>query len=108
MHSAPVVIVLFASIGIALPQPRIDHPHPDPQPHHPAPHADAPIPVMRPNDNTRSSGKLENGALNIRLDAKTGVWYPEGPSGKPVETAGFAEEGNAPTTPGPVIRVTVG
>jgi manganese oxidase len=64
--------------------------------------------VINPNDNTAAAGTLENGVLNIRLDATTGVWYPEGPKGKSVETAAFAETGNAPTTPGPVIRVTVG
>ena len=99
MQPAILILSLLATIGIVLP-----HPPTNPRmPHYPAPAA-----VMQANDNTRPAGKIQNGVLEIRLDATTGVWYPEGPQGKSVETAAFAEEGSAPTTPGPVIRVTVG
>jgi manganese oxidase len=99
MHPAIALSGLLVSLGIPLPQSPIIHPRP---------HASAPLPVMNANDNTAPAGKLENGVLNIHLDASTGVWYPEGPNGKSVETAAFAEAGKAPTTPGPVIRVTLG
>lgn len=101
MNMQPAILLssLLASIGIPLPHPSISHPRV---------HVAPSVPVMQTNDNTTAAGKIENGVLNIRLDAITGVWHPEGPNGKSVETAAFAEEGRAPTTPGPLIRVIVG
>jgi manganese oxidase len=99
MHPAVALTGLLVSLAIPLPHSTLIHPRP---------HASAPLPVMNANDNTAPAGKLENGVLNIHLDATKGVWYPEGPNGKSVETAAFAETGKAPTTPGPVIRVTLG
>jgi FtsP/CotA-like multicopper oxidase with cupredoxin domain len=101
MNMQPAILLssLLASIGIPLPHPSISHPRV---------HVAPSIPVMQTNDNTTAAGKIENGVLNIRLDAITGVWHPEGPNGKSVETAAFAEEGRAPTSPGPLIRVIVG
>ena len=101
MHPATALAGLLAFVAIPLPlqQPLLTSPRP---------HVSAPLPVMKPNDNTTPAGKLENGVLDIQLDATTGVWYPEGPNGKSVQTAAFAEAGKAPTTPGPVVRVTLG
>ncbi len=101
MNMQPAILLssLLASIGIPLPHPSISHPRV---------HVAPSVPVMQTNDNTTAAGKIENGVLNIRLDAITGVWHPEGPNGKSVETAAFAEEGRAPTSPGPLIRVIVG
>src|SRR4051812_11285560 len=99
MHPSIVVAAVVASLALPIAHPS----HTSPKPHSSAPPA-----VINPNDNTVPAGKLENGVLNVSLDAMTGVWHPEGPNGKSVENAAFAEEGSAPTTPGPVIRVTVG
>jgi manganese oxidase len=90
---------LLASIGILLPHSITPLP---------GKRVTVTTPVIRANDNTVPGGKSKNGVLDIRLDATTGIWYPEGPNGTAVETAAFAEEGSAPTTPGPVIRVVVG
>ena len=61
-----------------------------------------------PNDNRRSGGTLKHGVLTIALEARTGVWRPEGDSGRALEVAAFGEPGKALSTPGPVIRVPLG
>jgi manganese oxidase len=61
-----------------------------------------------PNDNRRSGGTLKHGALTVALEARTGVWRPEGDSGRALEVAAFGEAGKPLSTPGPVIRVPLG
>jgi manganese oxidase len=61
-----------------------------------------------PNDNRRSHGTLEHGVLTVALEARTGVWRPEGDSGRALDVAAFGEAGKALSTPGPVIRVRLG
>jgi FtsP/CotA-like multicopper oxidase with cupredoxin domain len=61
-----------------------------------------------PNDNRRSGGTLDRGVLTIALEARTGVWRPEGDSGRALDVAAFGEVGKALSTPGPVIRVPLG
>ncbi|MGH7720077.1 MAG: multicopper oxidase domain-containing protein [Gemmatimonadaceae bacterium] len=79
----------------------------------PAPHA-APatglhgLPRIEINDNRRPAGRLRDGVLTIRLEARDGAWYPEGPDGMPRLVAAFAEEGRALQNPGPLIRVPAG
>lgn len=63
-------------------------------------------PVL-PNDDLRGGGSLRNGVLQISLEARPGSWKPNGDS-RAVEVAAFAEEGKALSTPGPVIRATIG
>ena len=78
-------------------------------PHSPAVSTSGPdLPYIVPSDNRRRAGKLENGVLTIRLDARTGMWYPEGKKGIGLTVAAFAEEGRAAQNPGPLIRVPVG
>ena len=60
------------------------------------------------NDNRVTGGKLENGVLTIRLDARTGDWHPDGDSDRGITVRAFAEEGKAPQIPGPLIRVPRG
>ena len=60
------------------------------------------------NDNRRSAGTLRNGVLTVRLEARTGTWYPEGDKGVGLETAAWAEVGKPLQNPGPAIRVPVG
>lgn len=67
-----------------------------------------PAPVLA-NDNRRPAGRLASGTLRVRLEAREGVWHPEGtdiPPGFPIEA--FAEEGGPLLTPGPLLRVPVG
>ena len=61
-----------------------------------------------PNDNRRPAGTLRGGVLTVRLEVRTGVWYPEGPRGDSVVAPVFAEEGKPPQVPGPLIRVPAG
>ena len=61
-----------------------------------------------PNDNRRAAGRLAHGVLTVALEARTGVWRPEGDSGRALEVGAFAEPGKALFTPGPVIRVPLG
>src|SRR5262245_56012164 len=61
-----------------------------------------------PNDNRRVAGKLAHGALTVALEARSGVWRPEGDSGRALDVAAFAEAGKALSTPGPVIRIPLG
>ena len=64
--------------------------------------------TIAPNDNRHSAGVLEKGVLGVSLEAREGHWYPEGDGGRALDVAAFAEEGKALSTPGPLIRVTVG
>lgn len=64
--------------------------------------------TVAPNDNRSSAGILERGVLNVTLEARFGLWYPEGEGGPALRVAAFAEEGDELTTPGPLIRVTEG
>jgi FtsP/CotA-like multicopper oxidase with cupredoxin domain len=67
----------------------------------------APVSIS-PNDNRQSAGTLKNGVLTVRLETRTGLWYPEGEKGRSIEVGAFAEEGKAPSSPGPLIRVRAG
>jgi FtsP/CotA-like multicopper oxidase with cupredoxin domain len=60
------------------------------------------------NDNLHSAGTLKNGVLTVGLEARHGVWHPEGTGGRGIEVAAFAESGKSLSTPGPLIRVPVG
>ena len=48
-----------------------------------------------PNDNRRSSGTLEHGVLTVALEARTGVWRPEGDSGRAPRRGGVRGVGQA-------------
>ena len=61
-----------------------------------------------PSDNRRPAGRLEGNVLTVRLEARPGMWYPEGPRGLGLPVAAFAEEGKAAQNPGPLVRVRVG
>jgi len=68
---------------------------------------DAPSVVA--NDNRRPAGRLAGDTLTVQLEAREGVWHPEGtdlPPGFTIEA--FAEEGGPLLTPGPLLRVPVG
>lgn len=71
-------------------------------------HLEAPAERIAPNDNRRPAGKLTAGVLTVRLEARNGVWQPDGPSGPLLTTAAFAEVGKALANPGPLLRASVG
>jgi FtsP/CotA-like multicopper oxidase with cupredoxin domain len=60
------------------------------------------------NDNRHAAGVLSNGVLTVTLEARDGLWQPEGETSSGVEVAAWAEEGKPPSVPGPLVRVPVG
>lgn len=65
-------------------------------------------PVIQFNDNRTAAGAVQQGVLMLRLDAVTGTWRPEKESGPSRTVHAFAEEGRAPSIPGPLVRVREG
>jgi FtsP/CotA-like multicopper oxidase with cupredoxin domain len=64
--------------------------------------------VINANQMHTAAGKLSNGVLSASIEARTGVWYPDG-QGKFERVVGaFAEEGKGLQNPGPLLRVTTG
>jgi FtsP/CotA-like multicopper oxidase with cupredoxin domain len=68
----------------------------------------AAVPVVVANDNRTAAGTLKDGVLTLRLVVSMARWYPEANDGAWAEMPVFAEEGKAPSVPGPLIRVPVG
>jgi manganese oxidase len=68
----------------------------------------SPPPAVVANDNRVPAGHLKNGVLELRLELRDGVWYPEADSGGHRDVYVFAEEGRPPQNPGPLIRVPQG
>lgn len=66
------------------------------------------LPVVEANDNRTPAGRLRDGVLTLDLVVVMARWYPEANDGPFVELPVFAEEGKAPTIPGPLVRVPVG
>jgi manganese oxidase len=64
-----------------------------------------PSPVIAANDNRVPAGVLTGRELHLSLDALWGKWYPDGPQGAFAPIQAFAESGEAPQIPGPLIRV---
>jgi manganese oxidase len=61
------------------------------------------------NQNRVPAGKLENGVLNVRLELRKGVWYPEADNGPQLFVQAFAESGSsAAQIPGPLLRMPEG
>ena len=65
--------------------------------------------TVQPNDNSRTAGTLKDGVLTVALETRQGLWQPEGPQGRSLDSvAAFAEPGQPMSTPGPLIRVPAG
>src|SRR5262245_19274059 len=60
------------------------------------------------NDNRVPAGALANGVLELKLEIVSGLWFPEAETGTGLFLQMFAEEGKAPSNPGPLIRVPEG
>lgn len=65
-------------------------------------------PQIQWNDNEASAGQLEVGRLQLDLEVRRGDWYPLGEEEPPVAKLAFAEDGEQPRVPGPMIRVPEG
>jgi len=64
--------------------------------------------TIAPNDNQHAAGALSHGTLTLKLETQQGVWQPAGTDGPSLTAAAFAEEGQSPLSPGPLIRVPEG
>jgi len=63
---------------------------------------------VTPNDNRITAGTLNGSVLTVALEARRGLWQPEGENGRALDAAAFAEVGHSLSTPGPLIRVHLG
>ncbi len=71
------------------------------------PGADAPEEIFT-NDNRKTAGEMRNGILYLKLETRTGAWYPETHEGDGLRVYAFAEAGKPLQLPGPLIRVPEG
>jgi FtsP/CotA-like multicopper oxidase with cupredoxin domain len=60
------------------------------------------------NDNRTAAGVVRAGVLTLSLEARAGIWHPNGDDSPGVALPAFAEAGHAPQIPGPLIRVQAG
>ena len=75
----------------------------------PAAKADSgPLPVAAAQRNVASAGVLRDGVLTLRLVVQRTRWHPEAADGPSVDVDAFGVEGEAPSVPGPLVRVKVG
>ncbi len=65
-------------------------------------------PKIEWNDNRATAGTLEEGVLSLQLEVRRGLWHPLGDDEPGVEVLAFAEPGQPPQVPGPLIRVSLG
>lgn len=65
-------------------------------------------PAAQANNNRAPAGELKHGVLTVHLDLVEATWYPEKEPGPSVHVYAFAERGQAPRIPGPLIRVPQG
>lgn len=64
--------------------------------------------VATANDNRTPAGTLRDGVLTISLAATLATWHPDGDSLPGLQVEVFAEPGERPSAPGPLIRVPAG
>ena len=60
------------------------------------------------HQNRVSAGRLINGTLRVEVDVLESAWKPEAVDDPEVPILAFAEHGNAPLVPGPLVRVPQG
>ena len=66
------------------------------------------LPRVVPNDNRVPAGRRHGDTLELHLVLTMATWRPEADSGPAIDVAAFAEEGKAPSIPGPLVRVREG
>src|SRR3954471_4614840 len=62
---------------------------------------------IQANDNRAPGGRMQDGVLHLQMGILEAVWHPE-LAGPERRVLAFAEEGHAPSNPGPLIRVREG
>src|SRR6185437_11082496 len=72
------------------------------------PASSTPAQLVQPNPNIERAGVLHDGVLAVTLEAKESAFLIDGPHRRPMTIAAFAEPGEAPLMPGPLIRVPRG
>ena len=60
------------------------------------------------NDNIRPAGTLRGRELRLRLDARVGMWRPDGKDAAGAAVPAFSEAGKPLQIPGPLVRVPAG
>jgi manganese oxidase len=66
------------------------------------------LPAIAFNDNRESGGRWSGGELVLELEVARVRWHLLGDDKAPAEVLAFAERGQAPVVPGPMIRVPMG
>lgn len=65
-------------------------------------------PAARMNDNRVPAGMLRDGIWTVDLVVRRATWRPDGPDGCALTVFAFADGGDHPSIPGPLIRVRAG
>lgn len=60
------------------------------------------------HDNRTPAGRTAAGSLTLDLEITRAMWYPNGTGRAGTSVLAFAERGQGPTTPGPLVRVRLG
>jgi len=63
------------------------------------------LPRVVANDNRTPAGQIKNGVLDLKLVLSEATWFPEGEDGSHRDVYVFGEEGRAPQSAGPLLRV---
>lgn len=66
------------------------------------------VPHITANDNRHPAGTLRDGVLTLNLVAQDGLFFPDGEHGSSMRVQAFGEEGKAPMSSAPLIRVPAG
>ena len=69
---------------------------------------DSPLPAVIANNNRTPAEQFTNGVLTLHLELRPGRWHPEDEHSAYRDVFAFAEQGRAPQSPGPLIRVPQG
>ena len=64
--------------------------------------------IVVANDNRVPAGVLKDGVLELRMELREGIWYPEGEDGEAIPVYAFAEAGRPLQVPSPLVRVPEG
>ena len=68
----------------------------------------APLPEAAPNTNEHPAGRMSHDTLFVSLAVRPALWRPDEKDSPPASILAFAEAGDAPSVPGPLIRVREG
>ena len=101
----PLPALAAVLLSVALP-PQESVVPPPPRVTLPRPVANAAI--ARVNDNRRPAGVLSKGTLTVSLDVVEAAYQPEGELDPVVRILAFAESGQGPSVPAPLLRAPVG